>query len=200
MMRDSPPFRSLLAWDPGSEGPRTPRADDRSTEEWAAVLSSATGFVPAARPRSFGETEPATAWHPRDGVLTPGAPDQAGRAGENEPIAATNRVALRVDAADLGELAIAIDRMDSGVRVTIEARDDRAVRALEPERLRILDVLTSTGVRVDSVTVVRSGTVPSAGIPLAQGTERVADESAESRTANQNHGRKRSQKKNHFVG
>jgi hypothetical protein len=197
MIRDSHAFRSLLAWDPGSEGPRTPRANDRSTQEWAAALS-ATGFVPAHRAISFGEPEPATPWHPRDGALTPGAPGEAREAQENEPIAATNRVALRVDAADLGEVAIAIDRMDSGVRVTIEGRDDRAVRALEPERQRIVDVLTSTGVRVDSVTVVRAGMTPRPGIPLAQGTERVADESAGSRTARP--GPRRSQKKNHFVG
>jgi hypothetical protein len=197
MIRGSEPFRSLLAWDPGSEGPRTPRANDRSTQEWAAALS-ATGFVPARRPISLGEPEPATPWHPRDGALTPGAPGEARDAGENEPIAATNRVALRVDAADLGEVAIAIDRMDSGIRVTLEARDDRAARALEPERQRIVDVLTSTGVRVDSVTVIRSGMTPGPGIPLAQGTERVADESAESRNANQRP--RRSQKKNHFVG
>lgn len=198
MIKECQPFRSLLAWEPGSGGTRNdPRAEDRSTQEWAAVLS-ATGFVPAQRPISFGEAEPATAWHPRDGALTPGALDQAGEGGENEPIASTNRVALRVDAADLGELAIAIDRMDTGVKVTIEARDDRAVRALEPERLRILDVLTSTGVRVDSVSILRAGQVPGSGTALAQGNQSVADESAGSRTATPS--RKRSQKKNHFVG
>ncbi|HVU05607.1 MAG TPA: flagellar hook-length control protein FliK [Polyangiaceae bacterium] len=171
-----------------------PTAKDRNVEEWAAVVAALSAVPRPEAPISLPAE--AASWRAGDGSLTPAAAAPADANSETGPSKDTTHVDLRVDAADLGQIDIAVDRLDTGVRVTIAAADERAIVALEPERARLLAVLHDSGVRVDSVTVVRAG---ASGMGLAQGPGRGADASRIS-SREDTQARKRSQKKNHFVG
>ncbi|HEX4474325.1 MAG TPA: flagellar hook-length control protein FliK [Polyangiaceae bacterium] len=174
----------------------TEKSAEHTAEQWAAALAASLLVRPTA-PRTLGTEPTAAAWRGGDSNLTPAAKGaDAGAANESSEASGTERIAVVVDAADLGQLSIAVDRDGSGVRVQISVGNERAAAALEPERLRLLNALAGSGVNVGSVTIVRAG---ANGTTLAIGTSATLDADGSDGTAS-NTDRKRLQKKNHFIG
>ena len=174
----------------------TDRSEQRTAEQWAAAYAASLLVRPTA-PRILGTEPTAAAWRGGDSNLTPTAKGaDAGPANESSEAPGTERIAVVVDAADLGQLSIAVDRDGAGVRVQISVGNERAAAALEPERLRLLNALASSGVNVGSVTIVRAG---ASGTTLAIGTSATPEADGSDGTASKAD-RKRLQKKNHFIG
>ncbi len=71
-------------------------------------------------------------------------------------------LALRVNAGDLGEITVVVDRINSSTRVSIGVADARAERALGTERGLLEHALREAGVRVNSIVVVRTALVGTA--------------------------------------
>ena len=140
------------------------RARTEQCEQWAHLLAQS---VVTQIPVNWA-SEPAspTAWRTSDSALTPEAP----RAGEGKTAAATAqtsgasdtagsggdgaRLALSVDAGDLGELSLVVDRTKLGIRVTIGVADAAALNAVGPERAALERALAATGLSIESVRVV----------------------------------------------
>jgi hypothetical protein len=85
-------------------------------------------------------------------------------------------LALSVDAGELGELSLVVDRTKAGIRVTIGVSDASALQAVGPERAALERALSATGLSIDSVRVVAQnagGTVlaPSQKAPQTQRTQ-----------------------------
>ena len=149
------------------------RADDEKTtleqaERWATLVGAQLSLLapPAIAPSASGASGPseAGAWHPSAGDLTPGAGGRLTESGAANGSAETadgpvdsneNRVIVRVDGGDLGEVALVVDRKAGAIRVTISAADAGAEAALGLERASLMRALQSHGISVDSVNVVR---------------------------------------------
>lgn len=103
-------------------------------------------------------------WRPSDGELheTPGAGPLAGAAAApSEDADPQSPVRLSVNAGDLGEVDIVVDR-SAGMRVIIGLADPNADTALIPELSALQRALEASGIRVASVRTVaqsRVGTV-----------------------------------------
>ncbi len=134
-------------------------SDKKNTLEqakrWALVVGAQVShFLP---PASDMETSP---WRGGGGDMTPtngsGIPTGAADSGSGE--AAKNgdsRMILRVDAGDLGEVALLVDRRDGVMRVTIGVQGSAAQAAVEVERGALLQALQNVGIVVGSVNIAR---------------------------------------------
>lgn len=110
-----------------------------------------------------------------------------------------NRMVVRVDGGDLGEVAMTVDRKDGAIRVTISAADAAAEAVLGLERVALMQALQSHGITVDSVNVVRvgnSGTVPA---PRSVATRR-ARESADAESTEGDRERRKQSRKLNIIG
>jgi len=145
------------------------RAEDEKTtleqaERWATLVGAR---LSALAPQLIAQSQPAEAgaWHPGAGDLTPAtgnrltesaaASGPLGIGGEAAD-ADENRMIVRVDGGDLGEIALLVDRRAGAIRVTISAADAGAEAALGAERAALTRALASQGIAVDSVNVVRA--------------------------------------------
>ena len=186
------------------------RADDEKTtleqaERWATLVGVQ---LSALTPKTL-TPETANAWHPGVEDLTPGTGSSlTGSSAANGPVAAgaesvdpnENRMIVRVDGGDLGEVALVVDRKDGAIRVTISAADAGAEAALGLERVALTRALESHGITVDSVNVVRAnnfGTVLAPARPNATQRTREANE-AESK--DDEHARRRLARKLNLIG
>jgi len=120
-----------LANGAGSRGHE--RADDEKTtldqaERWATLLGAQLSSM---QPKTLA-SEPTSAWHSGAGDMTPSnatsgtssgacaaAPTGTAQAADT----GENRMIVRVDGGDLGEVALVIDRKEGAIRVTISAAD-----------------------------------------------------------------------------
>jgi flagellar hook-length control protein FliK len=165
------------------------RADDEKTtleqaERWATLVGAQ---LSALSPKAIAAEE-AGAWHPGAGDLTPATgsrltesraqsgPTQAsGDAGDDHE----NRMIVRVDGGDLGEVALVVDRKAGAIRVTISAADAGAEAALGSERASLMRALQSHGIAVDSVNVVRANNFGTVLAPTrSSATQRTRDAQA----------------------
>jgi len=142
------------------------RADDEKTtleqaERWATLVGAQ---LSALAPKVIASEE-AGAWHPGAGDLTPATGSRLTESSAtNGPLlggaesadASENRMIVRVDGGDLGEVALVVDRHEGAIRVTISAADAGAEAALGLERAALTRALESHGITVDSVNVVRA--------------------------------------------
>jgi len=154
------------------------RADDEKTtleqaERWATLVGAQLSALALNVGKAQVEPE-AGAWHSGAGDLTPtsaGGLTESGAA--NGPSAAAgeaengdeNRMIVRVDGGDLGEIALLVDRNAGAIRVTISAADAGAEAALGLERASLTRALQSHGIAVDSVNVVRANNFGTALAP-----------------------------------
>jgi hypothetical protein len=163
--------------DSPSERGEGERATPKRLEEWAAALAQSVSaqIPPNWRPLSA----PPEGWRTGDKPLTPSA-GEAAQPGVSESATAAlaesgdaeqpgeggdgARLSLTVDAGDLGELSLVVDRTSAGVRVIIGVADAGAIAAVGPERAALERALTAAGLSIDSVKVVPQA---SAGILLA---------------------------------
>jgi hypothetical protein len=161
----------------GVESRAHERADDEKTtldqaERWATLLGAQLAATRAPVGVPCANTGATNGWRAGAGDMTPGganplpvqmaATDALGTSGQAGS-ATENRMIVRVDGGDLGEVALCVDRKDGAIRVTIGAADAAAEATLGVERSVLMQALQSHGITVDSVNVVRGsnfGTVP----------------------------------------
>lgn len=153
--------------------------DERTTEQrrreeaekWAQLIA---GGVAQAHRTSHPSPAPVPAsttgvWRGSDGAMTPEAAFAStlnGSAAEEGD--GISRIALRLNAGDLGEVALVVERSTGGVRVIIGVDDPHAERAVLPEMRALERALEASGIALASVRIVqgaRAGTVlaPSSG-------------------------------------
>jgi hypothetical protein len=145
------------------------RADDEKTtleqaERWATLVGAQLPLLALNVSKARVEPE-AGAWHSGAGDLTPttaGGLTESGAASDPAAVGAEasevgeNRLIVRVDGGDLGEVALLVDRHAGAIRVTISAADAGAEAALGLERAALTRALQSHGIAVESVNVVRA--------------------------------------------
>jgi hypothetical protein len=157
---------------PASDERGAERRRRQEVEKWAHALAAsvASALPPAAE--AGVQTATPVDWRPSDGELTPAAGHAAGAAAAaSDDADAQSPVRLSVNAGDLGEVDIVVDRSAQGVRVIIGLADPNADSALIPELSALQRALEASGIRVASVHTVAQSRV---GTVLAQSKFRVA--------------------------
>ena len=152
-----------------SEATEAPGKKD--LERWASAVAGCLvqTVAPAAASGLLGGTP--EAWRPSVEALTPGSCDagtalELARDGEvSSSTPGSDRLQVRLDAGQLGEIAVIVEKDQAGVRLLITAASARAVRAISAERQVLQQALQSTGQRIQSLCVVQMD-VP--GTDLAQ--------------------------------
>jgi len=189
------------------------RADDEKTtldqaERWATLLGAQ---LSAVLPKAIA-SEPTSAWHSGAGDMTPsnaargadasGAASGAGARSDSGQTAdpTENRMIVRVDGGDLGEVALLVDRKDGAIRVTISAADAVAEAALGMERSALVQVLQSHGITVDSVNVVRANNFGTVLAPIRSNATQRTDDATETESKDDESARRRLQRKLNLIG
>ena len=190
------------------------RADDEKTtldqaERWASLLGAQLAATAVKIPAP-SVSEPPSGWHSGAGDMTPangasGVPSgaAAGSASGNGEAAdpSENRMIVRVDGGDLGEVALLVDRKDGAIRVTISAADAGAEAALGLERAGLMAALQSHGITVDSVNVVRANNFGTVLAPTrSNATPTSAREATEAESKDDEQVRRRLARKLNLVG
>lgn len=147
--------------------------EERDREELAkrfahALAPQIISQLPPPPPPGGGE--PTGGWRASDGGLTPSAAREAaqqaalGPEGDAEP-SANQRIVLRVQTRDLGEVSLILDRSEGAVRVVIGVADASTIERMLPERDALTRQLQGSGLTVQSIQFVRESEV---GTVLAQ--------------------------------
>ena len=187
------------------------RADDEKTtleqaERWATLVGAQlSSFRPAPTVK-----EEAGAWHRGAGDLTPatgsqltesGAAKGPASVGEENADPNENRMIVRVDGGDLGEVALLVDRKAGAIRVTISAADAGAEAALGLERAGLMRALQNHGITVDSVNVVRANNFGTVLAPTrSSATQRTQASAAEADAQHDEQTRRRLARKLNLIG
>ena len=186
------------------------RADDEKTtleqaERWATLVGMQ---LSALAPKAISP-EPTNGWHTGVGDMTPATGSSLTQAAAaNGPVAAgtgagdasENRITIRVDGGDLGEVALLVDRKEGAIRVTISAADAGAEAALGLERTALTRALESHGIRVDSVNVVRANNFGTALAPVRSSATQRTREATEAEPTDEEHARRRAARKLNLIG
>ena len=189
------------------------RADDEKTtleqaERWATLVGVQLSAL-APKTITPPTTEPTSGWHPGVGDMTPAtgssltqtsAANGPVAAGTSEGDGAENRITIRVDGGDLGEVALLVDRKEGAIRVTISAADAGAEAALGLERAALTRALESHGISVDSVNVVRANNFGTALAPVRSSATQRTREATESEPTDEEHARRRAARKLNLIG
>ncbi|MEO8905652.1 MAG: flagellar hook-length control protein FliK [Polyangiaceae bacterium] len=189
------------------------RADDEKTtldqaQRWASLLGAQLAAT-AVKTLTPAGSDTTTAWHSGAGDLTPsnalqgsstGAVGGAtvGEGGTADP--SENRMIVRVDGGDLGEVALVVDRKDGAIRVTISAADAGAEAALGLERAGLMAALQSHGITVDSVNVVRANNFGTVLAPTRSNAAPRTREATEAESKDDEHARRRLARKLNLIG
>ena len=186
------------------------RADDEKTtleqaERWATLVGAQ---LSALAPKTI-TPEPTSGWHPGVGDLTPATGSSLTQSGAaNGPVAggmgdgdaSENRLIVRVDGGDLGEVALVVDRKEGAIRVTISAADAGAEAALGLERVALTRALESHGISVDSVNVVRANNFGTALAPVRSSATQRTREATDAEPTDDEHARRRLARKLNLIG
>lgn len=143
----------------------------REAERWAQVLGASLAQPVEKSLAIRAQSEPTpTGWQGSDGSMTQSEPTaEVSQSTETTDDAPLSRIRLDVQAGDLGEVALVVDRSQGGVRVFIGIDRDASRSLIEPERAVLEQALRASGLSVRSVEVVRSSAL---GTVLAVGRER----------------------------
>ena len=185
--------------------------DEKTTLEQAERWATLVGIQLSALAPKVVTQEATGGWHPGVGDLTPatgssltqpGAANGPAAAGPSEGDDSENRMIVRVDGGDLGEVALLVDRKDGAIRVTISAADAGAEVALGLERVALTRALESHGISVDSVKVVRANNFGTALAPVrSSATQRTREaQTTDAEPADDEHARRRSARKLNLIG
>jgi flagellar hook-length control protein FliK len=139
---------------------------ERAAALWVALAQQVQGAqrLPVLSEAS-SVSPPPSAWRSSAGDMTPGsatAPSAGGAPDEAKP---AERMTLRVDGGELGELEVTLDRHEGGLRVVIGMENQRLVGAVLPDAATLRGALERAGVSVQSLNVVPQSEV---GTVLAQ--------------------------------
>ncbi len=186
------------------------RADEEKTtldqaERWATLLGAQ---LSAIRPVTL-ESEPTSAWHSGAGDLTPSTATRESDAGgaarrtcgtgeAAEP--SENRLIVRVDAGDLGELSLLVDRNQGAIRVTIGAANAGAEAALGLERSGLLRALQNQGITVESLNIVRANGFGTVLAPTRSNATQRAHEATPGESTGDEQARRRLARKLNLIG
>ena len=186
------------------------RADDEKTtleqaERWATLVGAQLSTFAHQSP----VTEEAGAWHSGAGDLTlatgsrlteSGAASGPGAGADAAADAGENRMIVRVDGGDLGEVALLVDRKAGAIRVTISAADAGAEAALGLERAGLMRALQSHGIAVDSVNVVRANNFGTVLAPIRSSATQRTREATEADSNDDEQARRRLARKLNLIG
>ena len=189
------------------------RADDEKTtldqaQRWASLLGAQLA-ASAVKTITVPVSDTTSAWHSGAGDLTPGNGAQASNTGARSGAAegtggsadsGENRMIVRVDGGDLGEVALLVDRKEGAIRVTISAADAGAEAALGLERAGLLAALQSQGIIVDSVNVVRANNFGTVLAPIRSNAAPRTREAAQAESKDDEHARRRLARKLNLIG
>jgi hypothetical protein len=185
------------------------RQDDEKTtldqaERWATLLGSQLARVEL----KTRVAPPTAAWRESAGDLTPpganempvqnAAPGSVTSSGAGDE-GSEDRLIVRVDGGDLGEIALLVDRNAGAIRVTISAADAVAEAALGLERSSLRQALESRGITVDSVSVVRANNFGTLPAQRSSATRRTHDP-AEAESKDEDRERRRLSRKLNLIG
>lgn len=140
----------------------SPRAGEAAAALWLALTQRC---ISAEQQLPKDQIETTSAWRPSAGDLTPsmGPMLDAGDAATNPP--APERLTLRVDGGELGELSVTLDREAGALRVVIGLENGRMVSSVQPDVRALRSALEQVGISVQSLNVVPASEV---GTVLAQ--------------------------------
>ena len=186
------------------------RADDEKTtlaqaERWATLLGAQLSSM---QPKTLA-SEPTSAWHSGAGDMTPsnasggvasGASAAASADAAEAADASENRMIVRVDGGELGEVALVVDRKEGAIRVTISAADAGAEAALGLERAGLMQALQNRGITVDSVNIVRANNFGTALAPQRSNAMQRSREATEAESKDDEHARRRLARKLNLIG
>jgi flagellar hook-length control protein FliK len=170
-------------------------------KRWALALGAQLSYTAPA------QTDMETSdWREGAGDMTPAqTPAMTGGAPVGDAGEAANtdekRMIVRVDAGDLGQVALLVDREKGAMRVTIGVQGSAAEAAVQVERAALIQSLQSAGIHVDSVNVVRGagfGTVLAPPPRNSAATE--ARESSEGTVTDSEAERRRLARKLNLIG
>lgn len=160
-------------------------SDDTERERWAALAAGALIALPieaarlplaapSAAPVASGTTSAVPdGWRPSVGDLTPLQAQGEVVSGRSAAIAPSGegdasdlqRIQVRVNTEEFGEVAVTIERAEQGLRILMGAVDGRVVSALRHEALAVRRAIENGGQTVGSFEIVRMNEV---GTNLAQ--------------------------------
>lgn len=160
-------LKTSLGEYPLSNEPNASSSDDERRETWAAVIAGCQQPVVALPPKALGigsasEFVAPEGWRPSVIALTPGGASPAGTKGiEGEALRAgdgetdeLNRIQMRVNTTECGEVAVVVERAEAGLRVLIAAENPLAANTLHREASAMLRMLESQGHHIVSLKVV----------------------------------------------
>jgi|WetSurMetagenome_2_1015567.scaffolds.fasta_scaffold322949_2 hypothetical protein len=142
------------------------RCHQAEVERWSAMLCDMLAGKSTSLPIPMGDAGSPDTWRRGVGQMTPVRPgfgqpgigqpcDAAGDAdgsdGTNEP----GRVQMRVESEQLGEVAIVVERRETGLRVLIGSADAKALALFGAERETLMQALATVGLAVETVRVVQ---------------------------------------------
>jgi hypothetical protein len=149
--------------------------DRRELERWATTIAGCLQQAVPVRPQTLGlgelesSQEVPAGWRPRVETLTPGvAAGPMDGPASGAPSAETTedqRIQVRVTTEEFGEIALVVERVETGLRVLLGAVDPRAVTVLARESQAVRRALESDGQNVGSLEIVR---MDGLGTDLAQ--------------------------------
>ncbi len=134
------------------------RATKEQVERWAQAFVPHVG-APKAAPQPPGD------WRGSDGAMTPRTAQPAvtnnstALGAEANSDGSSERLVVSVQAGDLGELSLVLDRSEQGVRVVIGVQNGAAAGLLVPEREALVRHLLGAGVTLQSVQIVNQSEV-----------------------------------------
>jgi hypothetical protein len=186
------------------------RADDEKTtldqaERWATLLGAQLSSI---QPKTLA-SEPTSAWRSGAGDMTPsnatggvasGATLAASADSAEAGDASENRMIVRVDGGDLGEVSLVVDRKEGAIRVTISAADAGAEAALGLERAGLMQALQNRGITVDSVNIVRANNFGTVLAPQRSNAMQRTREATEAESKDDEQARRRLARKLNLIG
>jgi len=161
--------KTALSDSTACDAQRDERGDRQEHERWASTVATCLQQAVPVRPATLGFGAPESSqqvpdgWRPSVEALTPGAsgstaaarvpgstPDSGAVAADN-----TNRLQVRVKTEEFGEIAVVVERVETGLRVLLGAANPQAVMALTRDCLAVRRALESDGQSVGSLEIVR---------------------------------------------
>jgi hypothetical protein len=147
---------------------RDEAARERRGETAAALWVALAERVQCA-PQPLGEIEPPNAppnaWRTSAGDLTPRGPAPGSSGDASADPSAAERLTLRVDGGQMGEVSVTLERQDGALRVVIGLENEGFVHSVAPDARALRSALEGAGLSVHSLNIVPSSEV---GTVLAQ--------------------------------
>jgi len=137
------------------------RAGEAAAELWLALSQRAS----RVETLPIGQIETPSAWRSSAGDLTPGNAPAHSAAGAPAETPSAERLTLRVDGGDLGEVEVTLDRQGSSLSVVIGLENGRMVSSVLPDARALRSALEGAGLNVHALSVVPTSEV---GTVLAQ--------------------------------